>query len=145
VRTTPRTWATVDEVNKKLSDQPDVELRLPAENAYVSVLRMTTAGLAARLDFTLDDIEDLRMAVGEACALVLDGADAEGQLRVGFELGAGSMRLTVSTDSANGGGPNTDTFAWQVLTALAADLEAGHEAGRKSISFSASTSVGAVS
>ena len=41
----------------------DVELRLPADGAYVSVLRTTTAGLAARLDFTIDDIEDLRIAV----------------------------------------------------------------------------------
>ena len=38
---------------------PDAEVRLPAESAYVGVLRMTTAGIAARLDFTLDDIEDL--------------------------------------------------------------------------------------
>ena len=41
----------------------DVELRLPADSAYMSLLRTTSAGLAARLDFTLDDIEDLRMAV----------------------------------------------------------------------------------
>ena len=45
--------------------QPDAEVRLPADSAYVAVLRITTAGLAARLDFTLDDIEDLRMAVGD--------------------------------------------------------------------------------
>ena len=62
-----------------VSNRPDVELRLPAESAYVAVLRMTTAGLAARLDFTLDDIEDLRMAVSEACALVLDDADPGGR------------------------------------------------------------------
>lgn len=132
-------------MNTKLSDQPDVELRLPAENAYVSVLRMTTAGLAARLDFTLDDIEDLRMAVGEACALVLDGADPDGQLRVGFDLGEGCMRVTVSADSTGTGGPDTETFAWQVLTALAADLEAGVDGGRQSVSFNSSTSVGAAS
>lgn len=128
-----------------MTDQPDVELRLPAENAYVSVLRMTTAGLAARLDFTLDDIEDLRMAVGEACALVLDGADPDGQLRVGFELGDGSMRVSVSADTSSGGGPDTETFAWQVLSALAADLQAGDEGGRRSVSFRSSTSVGATS
>ena len=34
----------------------DVELRIPADSAYVSVLRTTTAGLAARLDFPIDDI-----------------------------------------------------------------------------------------
>ena len=41
---------------------------MPADGAYLSVLRTATAGLAARLDFTLDEIEDLRIAVDEACA-----------------------------------------------------------------------------
>ena len=53
-----------------------VELRLPADAAYLSVLRTATAGLAARLDFTLDEIEDLRIAVDEACAMLLPDADA---------------------------------------------------------------------
>ena len=124
-----------------MTDQHDVELRLPADNVYVSVLRMTTAGLAARLDFTLDDIEDLRMAVGEACALVLEGADPEGKLCVGFDLGEGSMRVTVAADSVSPEAPETDTFAWQVLTALATDLRADNDGSRKSVSFHASTSV----
>ena len=34
----------------------DVELRLPADGVYVSVVRTTTAGLAARLDFLIDDM-----------------------------------------------------------------------------------------
>ena len=38
------------------SVKPDVVLRVPADSAYVSVLRTMTAGLAARLDFTVDDI-----------------------------------------------------------------------------------------
>src|SRR5660397_242952 len=45
-----------------------VSVRLPADGAYLSVLRSVTAALAARLDFTLDDIGDLRVAVDEACA-----------------------------------------------------------------------------
>ena len=40
-----------------------VTVRMPADGAYLSVLRTATAGLAARLDFTLDDIEDMRIAV----------------------------------------------------------------------------------
>ena len=47
---------------------------MPAEGAYLSVLRTATAGLAARLDFTLDEIEDLRIAVDEACAMLLPQA-----------------------------------------------------------------------
>ena len=49
-------------------------MRMPAEGAYLSVLRTATAGLAARLDFTLDEIEDLRIAVDEACAMLLSQA-----------------------------------------------------------------------
>jgi len=67
--------------------------------AYVAVLRMTTAGLAARLDFTLDDIEDLRIAVGEACAMVLEQARADGDLHATFDLGSGELSVTVTASS----------------------------------------------
>ena len=36
--------------------QDQVTIQMPAEGAYLSVLRTATAGLAARLDFTLDEI-----------------------------------------------------------------------------------------
>src|SRR5690606_33862371 len=48
-----------------------VTVRMPADSAYLSALRTATAGLAARLDFTLDEIEDLRIGVDEACAMLL--------------------------------------------------------------------------
>ena len=78
-------------------DRADVELRLPADGAYASVLRTTTAALAARLDFTIDDIEDLRIAVAEAGALVLPEADPGADLTARFHLGPGTMTVEVST------------------------------------------------
>ena len=54
--------------------QDRVTIQMPAEGAYLSVLRTATAGLAARLDFTLDEIEDLRIAVDEACGMLLGQA-----------------------------------------------------------------------
>ena len=63
-----------------------VELTLPAESAYLSVLRTATAGLAARLDFTLDEIEDLRIAVDEACAMLLPEATPGEPLVCRFSL-----------------------------------------------------------
>ena len=62
-----------------------VALRVPAVGAYLSVLRTTTAGLAARWNFTLDEMEDLQIAVDEACAALLPtavpGADLERRVR----------------------------------------------------------------
>ena len=77
----------------------DVELRLPADSAYVSVLRTTSAGLAARLDFTLDDIEDLRMAVGEASALVLPEAEPGSDLVCEFFMRPGELTVQVGVPS----------------------------------------------
>lgn len=103
---------------------PAVELRLPAEGAYVSVLRTTTAGLAARLDFTLDDIEDLRMAVGEAAAMVLESAAPGADVVAKFWLGARQMTVAVSTRSTGEVRIDKESFGWQVLTTLAAAASA---------------------
>lgn len=105
----------------------EVEVRVPAHNAYVSVLRTTTAALAARLDFTLDDVEDLRIAVGEASALVLAEAVAGSALECRFCLRPGDLVVTLTVPSDGPVARRPDPFAWQVLVTLAsrADLEVG--------------------
>lgn len=100
-----------------------VELRLPADGAYLSVLRTATAGLAARLDFTLDEIEDLRIAVDEACALLLPDAVPGATMTCSFSLSDRSLAVTVRVPSQTGRVPKRNTFAWTVLTALAGDVD----------------------
>ena len=99
--------------------QDHVTVGMPAEGAYLSVLRTATAGLAARLDFTLDEIEDLRIAVDEACAMLLSQAIPGTNLECAFDLGAEEMTITVSVTAAEPRIPARDTFAWTVLSALA--------------------------
>ena len=102
-----------------------VTVRLPAEGAYLSVLRTATAGLAARLDFTLDEIEDLRIAVDEACAMLLAQADEGSSLQCEFTLSRDTMTIAVSAQSRLGQLPAKDTFAWTVLSALAGSVDSG--------------------
>jgi serine/threonine-protein kinase RsbW len=111
--------------------QDVVEVRLPAVGAYLSVLRTATAGLAARLDFTLDEIEDLRIAVDEACAMLLPQAVPGAELSCRFELTAEAMDVAVSLPTANGMLPERDTFSWTVLTALAGEVRADVDADRR--------------
>jgi serine/threonine-protein kinase RsbW len=104
---------------------PDqVTVRMPAEGAYLSVLRTATAGLAARLDFTLDEIEDLRIAVDEACAMLLSQAIPGSDLECSFALGRDMMTISVSVPSLAPTPPASDTFAWTVLSALAGSVDA---------------------
>ncbi len=112
-----------------------VELQLPAEPAYLSVVRTATAGLAARLDFTLDEIEDLRIAVDEACALLLPDADAGEQLTCRFTLDDDELAIEVVTRSTTGRAPSRDSFAWTVLTALAGEVEATADNGSVTVTL----------
>ena len=86
--------------------QDQVTVRMPADGAYLSVLRTATAGLAARLDFTLDDIEDLRIAVDEACAMLLGQAIPGSSLECSFSLEPDAMTISVSVPCLN---PRTPT------------------------------------
>jgi serine/threonine-protein kinase RsbW len=100
-----------------------VQVKMPAESAYLSVLRTAAAGLAARLDFTLDEIEDLRIAIDEACAMLLSQAIPGTDLECVFELGVDQVTITVSVTAARPAMPARDTFAWTVLSALAGTVD----------------------
>jgi serine/threonine-protein kinase RsbW len=100
-----------------------VVITLPADSAYLSVLRTATAGLAARLDFTIDEIEDLRIAVDEACAMLLPQAVLGADITCEFHLEGASIRVGVSVLTVDGEQPSRDTFAWTVLSALAGEVD----------------------
>jgi len=102
----------------------EVTVRMPADGAYLSVLRTATAGLAARLDFTLDEIEDLRIAVDEACAMLLSQAIPGSDLGCDFSLGKDSMTISVTVRCLAPQVPSSETFAWTVLSALAGSVRA---------------------
>ena len=108
-----------------------VEIRLPADSAYLSVLRTATAGLAARLDFTLDEIEDLRIAVDEACAMLMPYAVDTAAMVCRFELLPDTLEIMVTIPTTRGQLPERDTFSWTVLSALAGEVDCGLGEGRE--------------
>jgi serine/threonine-protein kinase RsbW len=123
--------------------RPDVELRLPVDSAYVSVLRATTVSLAARLDFTIDDIEDLRIAVGEASAMVLPSAEEGSDLVCRFYMRPGEVSITVLVESADPELPEEEGFAWQVLSALTTETSTAYEDGVFSVTLTMNSTVNA--
>ncbi len=55
-----------------------VELRLPNRPEFVAVARLTVAAVACRMGFDVSDIEDIKVAVGEACTNAIEhGVPAE--------------------------------------------------------------------
>jgi serine/threonine-protein kinase RsbW len=101
-----------------------VELRVPADPAYLTVIRTASAGLAARLDLTLDEIEDLRIAVDEACALLIAHTTHDGEsLLAEFTIRPGALDVHVRGPARTL--PDRESFAWSVLEALVGEVETG--------------------
>ncbi|MDQ0340457.1 serine/threonine-protein kinase RsbW [Caldalkalibacillus uzonensis] len=61
-----------------------VELNIPAKPEYVGVVRLLISGLASRLGFSFDEIEDMKVAVAEACTNAVTHAyqEQEGTIQV---------------------------------------------------------------
>src|SRR5438067_13155413 len=104
-------------------DGDAVEVRIPADVAYVSTLRLTAASLAARCELTIDDIEDLRLAVDEACALLLPHASEGSRLTARFALATGRLAVAVTVSTLDASEPDRDGFGWTVLGALATEVD----------------------
>ncbi len=51
-----------------------VTLSIPCAPEYVGTARLTILGVAGRMGFTYDQVEDIRLAVGEACTNAIDRA-----------------------------------------------------------------------
>lgn len=99
-----------------------VVLVVPADPAYLAVLRTASAGLAARLDLDLDEIEDLRIAVDEASTLLMLGAAEGDRLRAEFRLSDDVLDIEMSGPSTEL--PERSSIAWAVLEALVGRVDA---------------------
>lgn len=101
----------------------DVTVSVPARPEFVRILRSVIASVAARADLTFDQIDDLRLAVDEACAQLLFIEGDAGSITVRTRLiDGGGVEVVASIDRAGAPWPPAGaerTLTWQVLSALA--------------------------
>ncbi|RDU34831.1 anti-sigma B factor RsbW [Neobacillus piezotolerans] len=76
-----------------------IEMRIPAKPEYVGVIRLTLSGIASRMGFSYDDLEDLKIATSEACTNAVQHAyknKDHGEVIVGFGLYADRLEVMVA-------------------------------------------------
>lgn len=76
-----------------------VELRIPCRPEYVGVARLTILGVASRMHFTYDEVEDVRLAVGEACTTAVERAvnanQTDTDIRIRSEISDSTLRIEI--------------------------------------------------
>lgn len=63
----------------------EVRLEVPASPEFLRITRIMVAGVASRLGFTLDDVEDLRIAIDELC-FALVGKGRPGTISLRYQM-----------------------------------------------------------
>ena len=80
-----------------------VELKVPAAQSMMLVLRLTTAGVVSRVGLTVDRMDDVKMAVEEACSCLMDGENPPKTISLRFEERGEDLMISVCGDGDCGG------------------------------------------
>jgi serine/threonine-protein kinase RsbW len=115
-----------------------VSVDVPATPEFVQVLRIVAAGVAARLDMPIDQIEDIRLAVAEAGSLLLQETPAT-SLRMTIGRDGDTLDVTLMSDGRVDPWPTDRVLAswpWLVVKGLTDEVRADRAEGAgPSISF----------
>lgn len=72
-----------------------VELRIPSKAEWVAVARLAVAAVANRLNFSIEDIEDVKLAVAEACTNCIQHAHGSDQIEITCETESDALTVRV--------------------------------------------------
>ncbi len=88
----------------QISDAPrteTVQLVIPCRAEYVGVARLAVLGIASRMPFSYDEVEDVRLAVGEACTHAVERAGTgAATLSIISTIDAHALTIEVKDDVA---------------------------------------------
>lgn len=107
-------------------DGEEVRLTMPATPQLLRVARLTAAGLAGRLGFSFDEIEDVKIAVDELCFALVGSRGRSGSLTVTYRLGDHELAIEgegVFSDGAGDSAPAPSELSAQILAAVVDDHE----------------------
>ena len=81
-----------------------ITLSLPCKAEYVSVARLTVSGVAYRMGFDIDTVEDIKVAVSEVCSRLINvNGKSNGTYEILYEVCSDKLIVTFSSDIERAG------------------------------------------
>jgi hypothetical protein len=111
------------------NDGDVIRLTVPATSAAVRIARVGAAGLGTRLGFTFTEVEELRLAVGEAAAQLCDTSTDVGSgidLLVSYGIEPNGLRVTMALCASGGGEAVIPAFSDLAATVLDTVVDEWH-------------------
>lgn len=109
----------------------EVRLELPAAPEFLRISRIMAAGVASRVGFTLDEVEDLRIAIDEVCFSMVGPKGRAGTITIRYLLDGDHLVVEGTGRFADGlsNDPVVSALSNQILAAVVdeCELSAGEE------------------
>ena len=102
----------------------EVRLTMPANPHLLRVARLTAAGLAGRLGFSFDEIEDVKIAVDELCFTLVGSRGRPGTLSLRYLLDTDQLVIEGSGElDGSAADPVPSELSSQILAAVVDEHE----------------------
>jgi len=115
-----------------LSETPVIRLTIPASSANLRLARLVAASLAADLEFDVEEIEDVRVAVDELAAMLLREGGPQGLpgLSLEFTAEGGVLLVRGEGEAPEEGDPEVHAVAAELLGLLTDSYACGRDGSR---------------
>lgn len=95
----------------------DLSLRFPSDSSYLGISRLNATAVAAGGNFDVDELDDLRLAVGEAMAWLLDCGGPQALVDMRMTCNEGLFVLSATVEGASLGDDEPDDLVHAILGA----------------------------
>jgi serine/threonine-protein kinase RsbW len=121
-----------------------ITVTAPAAADSVAILRTVAANVAGRTEAPIGTVDDLRIAVAEACNRLLMSAPAATTLRMELVPGPGSLEARLAAEPSTGGVTTDEdpasALGWAIIRGLTERAEYSTIDGKPTIVMSIRTS-----
>lgn len=102
-----------------MNNEDEVRLVVPATPEFLRLARVTASGLASRLGFSFDEVEDLRLAIDELCFMLIGSKGRAGTVHLRYATVSGGLEVAgVGSFTDDGIRHPLTPFSEQILSAL---------------------------
>ena len=106
----------------KAMNNEKIYFQLPAKAEYLSVLRLTTSSIASKLNFDIDTIEDLKMAISEASNISLESSES-GTIDVEYLITEGELEVIIKKSETKNPSDEHLMMSEMIIEALMENVE----------------------
>jgi len=76
-----------------------IKLKIPARGEYLSLIRLTASSVAAKMGFNIDDIDDIKVSVGEACTSIIESLNPkeESEFKIEYTVSEDTLDIEIKS------------------------------------------------